>query len=57
MATGSVDIDSPERTLALSRLSEVAADVTALACIDAIVHAEPMADIPSYTSLCPSALR
>ena len=57
MATGSVDIDSLERTLALSRLSEVAADVTALACIDAIVHAEPMADMPSYTSLCPSALR
>jgi hypothetical protein len=57
MATGSVDIDSPERTLTLSRLSEVAANVTSLACIDAIVHAEPMADIPSYTSLCPSALR
>ncbi|MGA0035359.1 MAG: P1 family peptidase [Ilumatobacteraceae bacterium] len=57
MATGAVDLGVTERTIALSRLSALAADITALACVDAVIHATPMATVPSYTSLCPSALR
>jgi len=57
MSTGAVDLGITERTIALSRLSALAADVTALACVDAVIHATPMATVPSYTSLCPSALR
>jgi|DEB0MinimDraft_10_1074344.scaffolds.fasta_scaffold05121_2 L-aminopeptidase/D-esterase-like protein len=57
MATGAIHLSLTERTIAVSRLSALAADVTALACVDALVHASPMATVPSYTSLCPSALR
>lgn len=57
MATGAIALGGDERSIALSNLSALAADVTALACVDAVLHASPMPDMPSYTSLCPSALR
>lgn len=57
MATGAITLSANDRTVALSSLAELAADLTALACVDAIVHATQTPSVPSYTSLCPSALR
>lgn len=57
MATGAITLSANDRAIALSNLSALAADLTALACVDAIVHASPTPNVPSYTSLCPSALR
>lgn len=57
MATGAISLSADERPIALSSLSALAADVTALACVDAIIHATSTPNAPSYTSLCPSALR
>jgi len=57
MATGAISLHVDERAVALSNLCAVAADVTALACVDAVIHATPEPNVPSYTSLCPSALK
>jgi L-aminopeptidase/D-esterase-like protein len=66
LATGSVDLPPDDDVLIRSTMSRAAhlglvcaaaADVFALACVDAIVHADAVGDAPAYTGLCPSAMR
>jgi L-aminopeptidase/D-esterase-like protein len=45
------------RSTLLDRIFTAGAEAFADACIDAVVRAEPLAGIPSYLSLCPSARR
>jgi L-aminopeptidase/D-esterase-like protein len=45
------------RAVHLNALAAAAADAFALACTDAIVHADPIGDVPSYLGMCPGARR
>lgn len=45
------------RAVHLNALAAAAADAFALACTDAIVHADAIGDVPSYLRLCPGARR
>lgn len=45
------------RAALLAPVLAAAADVFALACTDAIVHARQVGDAPAYLTLCPSAAR
>ena len=45
------------RASSLAALIAAAADVFALACTDAVVHADTLGDAPAYVDLCPTAVR
>ncbi len=45
------------RASMLAGLLTAAAEVFAVACVDAIVHAHRLGDPPAYVELCPTAVR
>jgi len=55
-AAGLVRTDT-SRAVHLNSLCAAAAEVFALACTDALVHAATLGDAPAYLDLCPSARR
>lgn len=57
MATGVVELGEADRIRRVSALLAAAVDCVAMACVDAVVSAQPTADFASYLSLCPSAVR
>ncbi len=64
LATGAIELapdglvrSSTSRVTHINALCAAAADVFAIACTDAIVHARTTGDALAYADLCPSALR